>query len=126
MMDEATDVGNRKHLVCVVKYIYQKSGDVNGVQIPNGTADTIFNETKNVVEEDLNLEAFTAVGSDGCSVILGKKTGVATRLKKIKPDLLSIHCQNHRLAHAAKDSFLPFKKQMTSSPVYSSTISTQQ
>ena len=48
------------------------------VQIPNDTAETIFKEAKKVEEEELNPESFTAVGSDGCSVMLGKKTGVAT------------------------------------------------
>ena len=58
-----------------------------------------------MIEQDLNLDSFAAVGSDGCSVMLGKKSGVATRLTEMKPDIISIHCQNHRLALAAKDSF---------------------
>ena len=110
MMDEATDVSNRKHLAFAVRHVDKKTGEVSvdfvkDLQIPNGTAETIFKEAKKVVEEDLNPESFTAVGSDGCSVMLGKKTGVATRLIEMKPDLISIHCQNHRLALAAKDSF---------------------
>ena len=110
MMDEATDVSNKKHLAFTVRHVDKKTGEVSvdfvkDVQIPNGTAKTIFKEAKKVVEIELNPESFTAVGSDGCSVMLGKKTGVATRLIEMKPDLISIHCQNHRLALAAKDSF---------------------
>ena len=115
MMDEATDVGNRKHLAFVVKYVEEsktpteesdiKVDFIKDIQVPNGTAETIFQEAKKVIEEDLNLDSFAAVGSDGCSVMLGKKSGVATRLTEMKPDIISIHCQNHRLALAAKDSF---------------------
>ena len=94
----------------MVRYADKTSGDINvdfvkDVQIPNGTAETIFNEAKKVVADGLNREAFTAYGSDGCSVMLRKKTGVATRLTEMKPDLISIHCQNHRLVLTAKDRF---------------------
>ena len=97
MMSEATYVSNRKHLAYAVRHVDKKTGEVSDnfvkdVQIPNGTAETIFKETKKVVEEELNPESFTAVGSDGCSVMLGKQTGVATRLIEMKPDLTSSSC----------------------------------
>ena len=114
MMDEATDVGNRKHLAFVVKYAEESKSPteesdikvdfIKDVQVPNSSAETIFQEAKKVIG-DLNLDSFAAVGSDGCSVMLGKKSGVATRLTEMKPDIISIHCQNHCLALAAKDSF---------------------
>ena len=104
-----------QHLAFVVKYVEEsktpteesdiKVDFIKDVQVPNGTAETIFQEAKKVIEEDLNLDSFAAVGSDGCSVMLGMKSGVATRLTEMKPDINSIHCQNHRLALAAKDSF---------------------
>lgn len=67
--------------------------------------ETIFQETKTVVEKDLNFAGFSAFGSDGCNTMIGKKSGVTTRLKAIKPELITIHRSNHRLALAAKDSF---------------------
>ena len=109
MTDETTDVSNRKHLAFVVKYVDQDSGTVcvdffKDTEIDDGKAETIFRETLDIVET-LGVEKFAAFGSDGCSVMIGKKTGLSTRLKEVKPDLISIHCQNHRLALAAKDSF---------------------
>jgi len=43
-------------------------------------------------------------GSDGASVMTGRKTGVATRLKCKQPFLITIHCAAHRLALAAADA----------------------
>lgn len=39
--------------------------------------------------------------SDGASVMVGRITGVATRLKQDIPHLISIHCIAHRLALAS-------------------------
>ncbi|XP_077870232.1 zinc finger protein 862-like, partial [Saccoglossus kowalevskii] len=42
-----------------------------------------------------------ALGSDGASVMVGRRTGVATRLRERNPMLVNIHCVAHRLALAA-------------------------
>ncbi|XP_052767960.1 zinc finger protein 862-like [Mya arenaria] len=109
MSDETTDVSNNKHLAFCVKYINTENGDacidyLKDVKITDGKAETIFKETEKVVEE-LGLSNFVGYASDGCQTMIGKKTGVATRLKAIKPGLVTVHCHNHRLALAAKDSF---------------------
>lgn len=99
MTDEATDISNRKHLAYCVKYIDTDSGDVNvdffkDVQIDDGKSATIFETTMQIVETDLKKDTFMAFGSDGCAAMVGKKTGVATRLKEVKPELVTIHCSN--------------------------------
>ena len=40
-------------------------------------------------------------GSDGASVMVGRSSGVATRLKKHNGEMISIHCSAHRLALAS-------------------------
>lgn len=130
MTDESTDVSNRKHLVFCVKYIDTETGDVSidylkDVHVDNGLAETIFTETKKVFTDDLNFDGFLAFGSDGCNTMIGKKSGVTTRLKALKPELLTVHCSNHRLALAAKDSLrasLFSEKLMTPCPIFSNTI----
>lgn len=42
--------------------------------------------------------------SDGASVLLGKKNGVAKKLKDKYPLIFSWHCMNHRLELAVNDS----------------------
>ena len=41
---------------------------------------------------------FVHLGSDGCSAMTGKDTGVGPLLRKEIKDLLQLHCCNHRLA----------------------------
>jgi hypothetical protein len=48
-----------------------------------------------------NLIAFV---SDGASVLLGKKNGVAAKLKEKFPNILTLHCMSHRLELAVGDS----------------------
>jgi len=42
-------------------------------------------------------------GSDGCSTMLGNKSGVAMRLKEICPCVINFHCPAHRLQLAIMD-----------------------
>ena len=50
------------------------------------------------------LDKVMLFGSDGASTMLGHKSGVATRLKKLlNPFLFDIHCIAHRSALAAKE-----------------------
>jgi hypothetical protein len=110
MNDETTDNTNNKHLAFCVKYIDMDSSSscvdyVKDVRINYGKAETIFNETRTVIN-DLNNNKFVAFASDGCNTMIGKKTGVSsTRLKEIKPEIIIVHCHNHCLALAAKYSF---------------------
>ena len=45
---------------------------VNNLQIPDGTAQTVYNSVKNAVQErNISLCKVLAVGSDGASVMTG-------------------------------------------------------
>ena len=48
-------------------------------------------------------ECFIAFACDGAPAMIGKDSGVATRLKNIFPNLLIWHCANHRLELAVDD-----------------------
>ena len=43
-------------------------------------------------------------GSDGAAVMIGRETGVSTRLKVHNPLMVNIHCVAHRLALAASQA----------------------
>ncbi|KAL3842529.1 hypothetical protein ACJMK2_020532 [Sinanodonta woodiana] len=99
MADESTDVSNRKHLVVSAKYIDVVTGELQtefakDVELPD-----------DVIQTKLSLDNLVAFGSDGCNTMIGSKSGVATRLKELKPNIINIQCHNHRLALAAKNSF---------------------
>ncbi|XP_070564960.1 zinc finger protein 862-like [Ptychodera flava] len=76
---------------------------VNIKDILNGTAEAIESATVAFLD-DKSLEVnpkLAALGSDGASVMVGRKTGVATRMRQRNPMMLNVHCVAHRLALAA-------------------------
>ena len=107
MTDESTDISVLKQLIIVAKYILP-SGKIETSflhigDIADGTAETIegcyivaFMETNG-----LDINKLRSFGSDGCAVMVGGVSGVASRLKVPQPRLVSIHCINHRVALAA-------------------------
>ena len=54
--------------------------------------------------QSIPLSRLVGFGSDGASVMIGKHSGVATRLKNKQPILTSIRCMAHRLALAASQA----------------------
>ena len=55
-------------------------------------------------------------GSDGASVMVGRVSGVATRMKAHNPELVSIHCGAHRVALASSQAAtqIPYLKKFDS------------
>ena len=47
--------------------------------------------------ENLQVSKFVGMGFDGASTFSGKKTGVQTRIKKLAPHALFVHCHCHLL-----------------------------
>jgi hypothetical protein len=73
MNAETTGNTNKKHLALCVKYINMDSCStcvnyVKDVRINYGKAETIFNETRTVIN-DLSNNKFVAFASDGCNTI---------------------------------------------------------
>ncbi|KAJ3605313.1 hypothetical protein NHX12_027362 [Muraenolepis orangiensis] len=60
-------------------------------------------DTAGFTEEWLQKNCVSFV-SDGASVMLGKNSGVATRLTARYPNLFTWHCMNHRLELAVSDA----------------------
>jgi len=58
-------------------------------------------------EKQLEVSRIIGMGFDGASTFSGKKTGVRTRIKKIVPHALFVHCHCHllQLACVQADNF---------------------
>ena len=73
-----------------------------------GTADDLKTVIDAVMEEygvsDRYLRRLVSVCCDGASINMGKYNSVASQLKRVRLWLLIIHCVNHRLELAVKDS----------------------
>lgn len=79
------------------------------VELECQTAENIVNQLINCLHksgfnEHYLKENWISFVSDGASVLLGKKNGVAKRLKDRYPLILNWHCMNHRLELAVNDS----------------------
>ncbi|XP_064648743.1 zinc finger protein 862-like [Lineus longissimus] len=111
MMDETCDVAVKKNLALACRYFDTEEGIVQNafVQdmfVPDGSADTIYEAVvKTVNEKELDCNKLGGVGTDGASVMTGRVNGVVTKMKALEPNIIAVHCVNHRLALASKDSF---------------------
>ena len=54
-----------------------------------------------LAENSIPLSRLVGLGRNGTAAMIGRISGVATRLKQKQPALISIHCCAHRLALAA-------------------------
>ena len=110
MVDEECDLTIEKHMAMCSKYVDSagevKTSFVSDTTLNTATADVITNAIKSEVEShDLDINNMTGFASDGAAVFTGAKTGVTTRLKAQIPGLVTVHCKDHRLALACRDSF---------------------
>ena len=109
MVDEYTDISSRKHLAIVCRYIdngASKLAFLQDIQLSNGTAETIYTAMKDhLTEAAIPLDKMTSFASDGPSVMVGKKNGVVALLKRDNPDVINLHCMNHRLQLAVSKAF---------------------
>lgn len=113
LVDETTDIRVREKMVLYVRYVdsqtftpkttflanvylqgEEKDGKLQGI-----TASVIYNSIVNYLDQKgLDKSKLFSFGSDGASVLTGRKNGVATKLKEnLNPHMISIHCMAHRL-----------------------------
>ena len=105
MTDESIDIAILKQLVLVARYMTKtgvKTSFLLIKDIRDGTAETIETALlQGLVDKSLDVTKLRAFGSDGASVMTGRLNGVAVRLKRHSPGMISVHCVAHRLALAA-------------------------
>lgn len=116
MLDETTDISVLKQMSVYCRILVNgelRSNFLTITELFNGKADTIMKALKEFLSSvNDDMRQFTALGSDGANVIIGKHNGVSAKLKLENPALISIHCIANRLALTAKGSFahIPYLK----------------
>ena len=106
-LDERTDIGNMAILMVYVRYKYEgklKEEFFFSAALPRGTtgaeiSKTIFDYIEN---KGLDMKNCVGVCSDGAAAMIGKKSGVFTRIKQLAPECASTHCFIHRESLATK------------------------
>ena len=124
MIDESTDVGGLQHAVICLRFINKvgvavtKFVELKFIDPKKGAkADTLLDLVMEFfVAHGLDPKKMKAFGSDGASVMLGERSGLATRLAVAtiewsggqtagNPQCIGMHCCAHRLALVGNDSF---------------------
>ena len=105
MTDESTDIAIFKQLVLVVRYMTETGVKTSLLLIKyiyDGMAETIETELlQGLVDKSLNVTTLRVFGSNGALVMTGRLNGVAVRLKRHSPRMISVYYVAHRLALAA-------------------------
>ena len=105
MIDESTDVSVLKQLVVYGRSVVDGKLECHFLgmrDLPDGRASTIEKSVLDFLHDNrLEIGSVSSFGSDGASVMTGCREGVATRLKRLNNNIISIHCVAHRLALAA-------------------------
>ena len=124
LIDEAQDITVVEQLITFVKYV-NGNGEAKTVFLgakaldsPQGpNAESITKKLLDLLAEcKLPMNLMSSFVSDGASVMTGKNSGVAARLKNLQPTLISFHCICHKLALANSDadhSLKPVKNSVT-------------
>ena len=114
LTDDATDIAVLEQMVTFISYVNDGGfPEVNFLSIADvlskGQSPNSETLEKVLVEEiedncHLSLQNMSSLVTDGAAVMVGKNNGLAAKLKKKIPSLISIHCICHRLALACTDS----------------------
>ncbi|XP_070545566.1 zinc finger protein 862-like [Ptychodera flava] len=102
--DESTDITVSKKLVIYCRLLNSaflpETHFLSNIKVEDGTAAVITQELIKVLEGiGAQPSRLTGFGSYGASVMTGRKSGVAARLKSsVNEKLISIHCLAHKLA----------------------------
>ncbi len=92
--------------VCLPGRYLTEKGEVSSVFLTitdlfDGKAETIEKALLNFCDKkNIPITKIMGFGSDGASVMIGRVSGISTRLKKHNPLMINVHCIAHRLACA--------------------------
>ena len=104
MVEESSDTSMLKQLVIYSRCVVDgglKSHFLGIRDLFNGTAEKIETFLVQFLQDvGLSLSNVSSFGSDGASVITGRRNGVAAPLQRVNSSIMSIHCVAHCLALA--------------------------
>uniref|UniRef100_H3A966 HAT C-terminal dimerisation domain-containing protein n=1 Tax=Latimeria chalumnae TaxID=7897 RepID=H3A966_LATCH len=113
MIDESTTTSKKAALVICMKVVFTNSDEASSMffdlaQLADTTASTIHDTFlwalyDNGFTREFLLRNFVSFATDGASNMLGRKSGVATLLLGMFPNVIVWHCSNHWLKLAVAD-----------------------
>ncbi|UYV76318.1 hypothetical protein LAZ67_14000008, partial [Cordylochernes scorpioides] len=113
LIDESTTLSNKSTLVIFLKaylggesidYIFFDLCELQCQDSENIEKELLNTLYKHGLNEEYLKENWIAIATDGASVMVGRHSGVVTRLKQKFPKLFAWHCLNHRLELSVGDT----------------------
>ena len=114
LCDDVTDIAVMEQFITFIQFVDPETASLetkflfieNSLEKSNSAdAETLFKVLYSKLDKlGIEVDKVSSLASDGAAVMLGKNSGLATRLKKLNAKILSIHCICHRLALACTDS----------------------
>jgi len=113
LIDESTTLSNKSTLVIFLKaylggesidYIFFDLCELQCQDSENIEKELLNTLYKHGLNEEYLKENWIAIATDGVSVMVGRHSGVVTRLKQKFPKLFAWHCLNHRLELSVGDT----------------------
>lgn len=105
MLDESIDIAIHKNLVINFKLLVGGIPVVQfscNVEVVDGKAATIVTAVRQYLATiGIPLEKVVGIGTDGANVMIGRKNGVVTVLKRLNTRIVTTWCCAHRLALVA-------------------------
>lgn len=119
LTDESTDISICKQMVVYIRVLDTNFNPCTyfleniTIDNPKSDAKVLFEAIDSCLKEKgIDISKVKGFGSDGASVMVGKHSGVATRVKNLTPHCVNIHCMAHRfnLATAQASKNIPQMK----------------
>ena len=112
MVNDVTDIQVKEQNIIFIQYVENANVQIRFLAVKDLMEDAASPNaqtiTDNIKEElaknDLQVQKFLSLVSDGASVMVGKNNGVSALLKRENPRLVNVHCISDRLAFACGDS----------------------
>lgn len=113
LIDESTTLSTKSAMVVFIKASIASEDPIfiflDLVELRHQNAENIANQLIECLHKSGFSDKYLKTNwisfvTDGASVLLGKKCGVAKRLKEIYPLIFNWHCLNHRLELAVNDT----------------------
>ena len=114
LCDDVTDIAVMEQFITLIQFVDPEAASLetkfflveNALEKSNSTdAETLLKVLCSKLDKlGTEVDKMSGLASDGAAVMLGKNSGLATRLKELNAKILSIHCICHRLALACTDS----------------------
>ncbi len=104
LADESTDLTVDKKLVLYGRVVdpttfIPTTKYLTNIELGDATGKAIANEIVSFLDsKDISIDKLSGFGSDGASVMTGRKNGTTGKLLEQNPALINIHCMAHRLA----------------------------